>query len=88
MSTLTIYKVIKGSFVYDLVYGDSNVKTTESKEFWTCTICNHCTSKDSNMLQISSDQRFHRICKDCLFEVGDFIDFCFGEGVAALCKKL
>lgn len=88
MTTLTIYKVLKGSSLYNLVHGNSDVKIKISEEFWHCTICNHCTSKNSNMYQLTNEERFYRICTDCLFEAGDFIDFCFGKGTSALCKKL
>jgi hypothetical protein len=88
MTTLTVFKVLKGSSQYILVHGNSDVKTKLSKELWACTVCHICTSKNSNMYQLSNEERFHRICTDCLFEAGDFIDFCFGIGTSALCKKL
>jgi len=84
---LTIYKVMKGTFTYNLVYGN-DVTVKESKDMWPCSICRHCTSRNCNMFQISNDTRFHRVCNDCLLEAGDFIDFCFGAGTTALCKKL
>ena len=87
MSALTIYKVEKNSFTYKLVYGSNDVKIKESKNDWTCVMCQYNTSKNTALYQISNDQRFHRVCSQCLLDC-DFVDFCFGEGTATLCSKL
>ena len=85
---LTIFKVLKGCYIYKLVYGYDKIKTKESKNSWMCTICKCYSSTDCDMFQVSNESRFHRICSNCLNDsMNEFVDFCFGDGTAKLLKQ-
>ncbi len=77
----TIYIANENSSVYRIIYGDSEIKTKESKADWPCNLCNHCTTANNTMFQITSASRFSRVCSDCINIMPDVIEMKFGNEV-------
>ena len=76
----TIYCCNKNEKTYNLVYSDNMndiVKTKESKDDWSCSLCQNTTSKYENMYQISIPDKFRRVCKSCLNH--DYFNIVFKE---------
>ena len=76
----TIYCCNKNEKTYNLVYSDNMndiVKTKESKDDWSCSLCQNTTSKYEKMYQISIPDKFRRVCKSCLNH--DYFNIVFKE---------
>lgn len=83
-NNLIIYKTKKGGIFYKLIHGEHYEKMKESKPDWPCMNCSY-TSKNCDIFQLSNETRFRRVCLYCMENMGEFIDFCFGEGTSKLC---
>ena len=76
----TIYCCNKNAKTYNLVYSNNMndiVKTKESKDDWSCSLCQNTTSKYEKMYQISIPDKFRRVCKSCLNH--DYFNIVFKE---------
>ena len=86
---ITIHRVKKNAFSYELVYGQG-LPTKPSKDDWPCMLCDYNTSKNCDMFQVTSSKKFKRICSSCVNDKGgqDFIDFLFTPGTASRLSSL